>query len=71
MHVKRGRIIWIVADLQFIEFLSGAVWGIHRGFSSLITKEVLLITSFTRIGFCVSVFGLTKAVTNLGFGALR
>jgi len=70
MHAKQGRIIWIVAGLLLIEFLSGAVWGIHRGLSSLFTKEVLLITSFTRIGFVVSVFGLTKAVTNLGFGAL-
>jgi len=70
MHAKQGRIIWIVAGLLFVEFLSGAVWGIHRGLSSLFTKEVLLITSFTQIGFVVSVFGLTKAVTNLGFGAL-
>jgi MFS family permease len=62
--------LWIVGGLLFVEFLSGAVWGIHRGLSSLFTREVLLITSFTQIGFVVSVFGVTKSVTNLGFGAL-
>ena len=66
----KNRMIWIVAGLLFVEFLSGAVWGIHRGLSSLFTREVLLITSFTQIGFVVSIFGVTKAVTNLGFGAL-
>ena len=68
--MKRNRILVIVASLLFIEFLSGGVWGIHRGLSSLFTKEVFLITSFTQIGLVVSVFGLTKAVTNLGMGAL-
>lgn len=67
-RVKQG--VLIVASLLFVEFLSGAVWGIHRGLSSLFTREVLLVTSFTQIGFVVSVFGVTKAVTNLGFGAL-
>lgn len=68
--MKPSRILRIVSGLLFIEFLSGVEWGIHRGLSSLFTKEVLLITSFTQIGLVVSVFGLTKAVTNLGFGAL-
>lgn len=68
--MKPSRILRIVSGLLFIEFLSGVDWGIHRGLSSLFTKEVLLITSFTQIGLVVSVFGLTKAVTNLGFGAL-
>ncbi|UCD44634.1 MAG: MFS transporter, partial [Candidatus Bathyarchaeota archaeon] len=68
--MKRGRVIGIVSGLLFVEFLSGAVWGIHRGLSSLFAREVLLIASFTQIGLIVSVFGLTKAVTNLSFGAL-
>lgn len=68
--MKRGRVVGVVSGLLFVEFLSGAVWGIHRGLSSLFAKEVLLIASFTQIGLIVSVFGLTKAVTNLGFGAL-
>jgi hypothetical protein len=47
MRVKRDSRLWIVGGLLFVEFLSGAVWGIHRGLSSLFTREVLLITSFT------------------------
>lgn len=70
MQSKRDKIIVVVACLLLIEFLSGLEWGIHRGLSSLFTKEVLLITSFTRIGFVVSVFGVAKAFTNLGFGTL-
>ena len=70
MGSKRDGIIFIVACLLIIEFMSGLGWGIHRGLSSLFTREVLLVTSFTRIGFVVSVFGLTKALTNLGFGSL-
>ena len=70
MQLRKDNIIVVVACLLFIEFLSGVDWGIHRGLSSLFTKEVLLITSFTQIGFVVSVFGITKAITNLGFGAL-
>lgn len=68
--MKLNRILAIVAGLLFVEFLAGGVWGIHRGLSSLFAKEALLITSFTQIGLVVSVFGLTKAVTNLGLGAL-
>ena len=68
--MKQNRLIWIVAGILLIEFLSGGVWGIHRGLSSLFAKEVLMITSFTQIGLVVSVFGIAKAVTNLGFGAL-
>lgn len=68
--MKRNRIFPIVAGLLFVEFLAGVVWGIHRGCSSFFTTDILLITSFTRIGLVVSIFGLTKAVTNLGMGAL-
>jgi len=68
--MKRDRILPIVAGLLFVEFLAGVVWGIHRGCSSFFTTDILLITSFTRIGLVVSIFGLTKAVTNLGMGAL-
>jgi MFS family permease len=70
VNAKVSRVVLIVGGLLFVEFLSGAVWGIHRGLSSLFSSEVLLITSFTQIGFVVSVFGVTKAMTNLGFGAL-
>jgi len=68
--LKRNRVLGVIVGLLFVEFLSGGVWGIHRGLSSLFTKEVLLITSFTQIGLVLSMFGLTKAVTNLGLGAL-
>jgi len=68
--MKRDRILPIVAGLLFVEFLAGVVWGIHRGCSSFFTTDILLITSFTKIGLVVSVFGLTKAGTNLGMGAL-
>ena len=71
MGSKRDGIIFIVACLLLIEFMSGLGWGIHRGLTSLFTREILLVTSFTRIGFVVSVFGLTKALTNLGSAASR
>lgn len=54
MRIKRDSMLWIMGGLLFVEFLSGAVWGIHRGLSSLFTREVLLITSFTQIGFAVN-----------------
>lgn len=67
---RLNRVLRIVFWLLFIEFLSGIVWGVHRGLYALFTREVLMITSFTQIGLVVSVFGLMKAVTNLGLGAL-
>jgi len=62
--------MYVVFWLLLVELSCGIVWGIHRGLYSLFTKEVLLVTSFTQIGLVVSVFGLTKAVTNLSLGAL-
>lgn len=68
--MKPSKVYTIILWLLIIEFSSGLVWGIHRALASIFTKEELLITSFAQIGLVVSVFGLTKAVTNLGFGAL-
>jgi MFS family permease len=69
-RMKWDRMVLIGAGLLFVEALAGVVWGIQRGLSSLFAKEVLMITSFTQIGIVTSVFGITKAVTNLGMGAL-
>ena len=60
----------IAAGLLFVESLAGIVWGIQRGLSSLFARDILMITSFTQIGMVTSVFGITKALTNLGMGAL-
>jgi MFS family permease len=60
----------IATGLLFVESLAGVVWGIQRGLSSLFAKEILMITSFTQIGMVTSVFGITKALTNLGMGTL-
>ena len=66
----KDRAYLIAVGLLFVELLAGVVWGIQRGLSSLFAKDILLITSFTQIGMVTSVFGLTKAVTNLCMGAL-
>jgi MFS family permease len=68
--MEKDRAYLIAAGLLFVELLAGVVWGIQRGLSSLFAKEILMIASFTRIGMVTSVFGLTKAVTNLFMGAL-
>ena len=68
--MKRDKMYLIAAGLLFVESLAGVVWGIQRGLSSLFAKEILMITSFTQIGMVTSVFGITKAITNLGMGAL-
>ncbi|MBC8498349.1 MFS transporter [Candidatus Bathyarchaeota archaeon] len=67
---EKDRVYLIAVGLLFIELLAGVVWGIQRGLSSLFAKEALMIASFTQIGMVTSVFGLTKAVTNLFMGAL-
>ncbi|NQT08309.1 MFS transporter [Candidatus Bathyarchaeota archaeon] len=67
---EKDRVYLIAVGLLFVELLAGVVWGIQRGLSSLFAKEVLMIASFTQIGMVTSVFGLTKAVTNLFMGAL-
>ena len=67
---KKDRVYLIAVGLLFVELLAGVVWGIQRGLSSLFAKEILMIASFTQIGMVTSVFGLTKAVTNLFMGAL-
>jgi MFS family permease len=69
-RMKWDKITIIAVCLLFVETLAGAVWGIQRGLSSLFAKEVLMITSFTQIGMVTSIFGVTKAITNLGMGAL-
>jgi MFS family permease len=68
--MKRDKRYLIAAGLLFVESLAGIVWGIQRGLSSLFAKEILMITSFTQIGMVTSVFGITKALTNLGMGTL-
>jgi MFS family permease len=68
--MKRDKMILIAAGLLFVESLAGVVWGIQRGLSSLFARDILMITSFTQIGMVTSVFGITKALTNLGMGAL-
>ena len=68
--MKWDKLTILAVGLLFVEALAGVVWGIQRGLSSLFAKEVLMIDSFTRIGLVTSVFGVTKAVTNLGMGAL-
>ncbi|MBA7604320.1 Hexuronate transporter [subsurface metagenome] len=67
---EKDRVYLIAAGLLFVELLAGVVWGIQRGLSSLFAREILMIASFTQIGMVTSVFGLTKAVTNLFMGAL-
>jgi len=69
-RMKWDKMTIIAVSLLFVESLAGIVWGIQRGLSSLFAKEVLMITSFTQIGMVTSVFGITKAVTNLAMGAL-
>jgi MFS family permease len=69
-RMKWEKMTIIAVCLLFVETLAGVVWGIQRGLSSLFAKEILMITSFTQIGMVTSVFGVTKAITNLGMGAL-
>ena len=68
--MKRDKMYLIAVSLLFVESLAGIVWGIQRGLSSLFAKEILMTTSFTQIGMVTSVFGITKAITNLGMGTL-
>jgi len=68
--MKWDKLTFLAVGLLFVESLAGVVWGIQRGLSSLFAKEVLMIASFTQIGMVTSVFGVTKAVTNIGMGAL-
>jgi len=68
MLKKRTRLV--LAVFIVLEILAGIEWGIHRGLSSLFAKQELLITSYTQIGYVVSIFGLSKAITNLVFGAV-
>lgn len=70
MSSMRKNTLLVLSCLLFLELLAGVEWGIHRGLSSLFAKQVLLITSFTQIGYIVSAFGISKAVTNLLFGAV-
>ena len=64
----KNRRVLVLAGFLVLELLAGVEWGIHRGLSSLFAKQELLITSYTQIGYIVSVFGVSKAVTNLVFG---
>jgi MFS family permease len=64
------KIRYLLISLLVFELLSGIQWGVHRGLSSLFAKQILSINSFTEIGVIVSVFGVSKAVTNLVFGAI-
>ncbi len=68
--MENNKTLHIAVVLLLVELIAGIVWGIQRGLSSLFTKEILMITSFTQIGMVTSVFGLTKSVTNLLMGAL-
>ena len=70
MSIVKKRKILVLASFILLELLAGIEWGIHRGLSSLFAKQVLLITSFTQIGYIVSIFGLSKATTNLIFGVI-
>jgi len=70
MSIVKKRTILVLASFILLELLAGIEWGIHRGLSSLFAKQVLLITSFTQIGYIVSIFGLSKATTNLIFGVI-
>jgi len=64
------KIRFVLFSLLVFELVAGIQWGIHRGLSSLFAKQILSITSFTQIGFIVSIFGVSKAITNLIFGAI-
>jgi MFS family permease len=70
LSMLKNRTHLVLAVFIFLEILAGIEWGIHRGLSSLFARQVLLITSYTQIGYIVSIFGLSKAVTNLVFGAI-
>jgi DHA1 family multidrug resistance protein-like MFS transporter len=65
---KKIRIVLL--SLLVFELVAGIQWGIHRGLSSLFAKQILSIISFTQIGVIVSIFGVSKAITNLIFGAI-
>ena len=67
-RLKKTR--FVLFSLLVFELVAGIQWGIHRGLSSLFAKQILSITSFTQIGFIVSIFGISKAITNLIFGAI-
>ena len=64
------KIRYLLFSLLIFELLSGIQWGVHRGLSSLFAKQILSINSFTQIGVIVSIFGVSKAITNLVFGAI-
>jgi MFS family permease len=64
------RIRFVLLCLLVIELVSGIEWGIHRGLSSLFAKQILSISSYIQIGYIVSIFGVSKAITNLLFGAI-
>ena len=64
------RIRFILLCLLVLELISGIEWGIHRGLSSLFAKQILSISSYIQIGYIVSIFGISKAITNLLFGAI-
>jgi MFS family permease len=64
------RIRFILLCLLVLELVSGIEWGIHRGLSSLFAKQILSISSYIQIGYIVSIFGISKAITNLLFGAI-
>jgi MFS family permease len=64
------RIRFVLLCLLVLEIVSGIEWGIHRGLSSLFAKQILSISSYIQIGYIVSIFGISKAITNLLFGAI-
>ncbi len=64
------KIRYVLFSLLIFELVAGIQWGVHRGLSSLFAKQILSITSYTQIGFIVSIFGVSKAITNLLFGAI-
>ena len=68
--MNRDKVYLIAVGLLFVESLAGVVWGIQRGLSSIFAKEILMMASFTQIGMVTSVFGITKAITNLAMGTL-
>jgi MFS family permease len=68
--INPKRIRFVLICLLILELISGIEWGIHRGLSSLFAQQILSISSYMQIGYIVSIFGLSKAITNLLFGAI-
>jgi MFS family permease len=64
------KVRFVLICLLVLELISGIEWGIHRGLSSLFAKQILSISSYIQIGYIVSIFGVSKAITNILFGAL-